>query len=157
MPLLQSILIWPDRVLPSLLVLLLIAVPFLYAARGPMHALIRSASRAVSNPLRLGARWLGDTALRLRNRNRQVLFAHGSHEVKQTIEREFERVTTLVQRDLEGYPVLQRKLMDEIMRIEEDYKKTGEVPLPPPEWVKAIESIAKIKASGDGVVEHLRI
>jgi hypothetical protein len=155
MPLLQSLLIWPDRVLPSVLILLLIAVPFLYAARGPMHGLIRSASRAVSNPLRLGARWLADTAVRLRGRNRQVLFAHGSHEVKQTIEREFERVTTLVERDLEGYPVLQRKLMDEITRIEEDYKKTGEVPLPPPDWVKAIEAIAKIKASGDGVVEHI--
>ena len=157
MSLLQSLLIWPDRVLPSLLILLLMAVPFLYAARGPMHALIRSASRAVSNPLRLGARWLADAATRLRNRNRQVLFAHGSHEIKQTIEREFERVTTLVQRDLEGYPVLQRKLMDEITRIEEDYKKTGEVPLPPPEWVKAIESLAKIKASGDGVVERILV
>ena len=155
MSLLKPLLIWPDRVLLSVLILLLIALPFLYAARGPMHALIRSASRSISNPLRLGARWLADTAVRLRNRNRQVLFAHGGHEVKQTIEREFERVTTLVQRDLEGYPVLQRKLMDEITRIEEDYKKTGEVPLPPPEWVKAIEALAKIKASGDGVVERI--
>jgi len=157
MSLLQTLLIWPDRVLLSVLVLLLIAVPFLYAARAPMHALIRSASRAVSNPLRLGSRWLADTAKRLHGRNRHVLFAHGSHEVKQTIEREFERVTTLVQRDLEGYPVLQRKLMDEITRIEEDYKKTGEVPLPPPEWVKAIEALAKIKASGDGVVERILV
>ena len=157
MALLQTLLIWPDRILLSVLVLLLIAVPFLYAARAPMHALIRSASRSVSNPLRLGSRWLADTAKRLHGRNRQVLFAHGSHEVKQTIEREFERVTTLVQRDLEGYPVLQRKLMDEITRIEEDYKKTGEVPLPPPEWVKAIESLAKIKASGDGVVERILV
>ncbi|HXF17673.1 MAG TPA: hypothetical protein VN496_11745, partial [Burkholderiales bacterium] len=154
---LQSLLIWPDRILLSLLVLLVIAVPFLYAARSPMHALIKSASRALSNPLRLGARWLADASIRLRNRNRQVLFAHGSQEVRQTVEREFERVTTLVARDLEGYPVLQRKLMDEIVRIEEDYKKTGEVPLPPPEWVKAIESLAKIKASGDGVVERILV
>src|SRR5258706_11827374 len=91
MSLLQSLLIWPDRVLLSVLILVLIAVPFLYAARGPMHALIRSASRSVSNPLRLGARWLANAAVRLHNRNRQVLFAHGSHEVKQTIERDFER------------------------------------------------------------------
>src|SRR5258708_23843041 len=104
MPLLQSILIWPDRVLLSLLVLLLIAVPFLYAARGPMHALIRSASRAVSNPLRLGARSLGDTAVRLRNRNRQMLFAHGSHERKPTIQPEFERVTPLGYPELTGHP-----------------------------------------------------
>ena len=75
--------------------------------------------------------------------------AHGSHEVKQTIERDFEHVSrrwcSVTSR---GRRQLQRKLMDEITRIEEDYKKTGEVPLPPPDWVKAIEAIAKIKASG---------
>lgn len=155
MSLLQSLFIWPDRPLPSLVVLLVIAIPFLYAARAPMHALIKGLCRSIANPLRLGARWLADTAFRLRNRNRQVLFAHGGHEVRLTIEREFERVTALVQRDLEGYPVLQRKLMDEITRIEEDYRKSGEVPPPPPEWVKAIEAIAKIKPSSDGVVEHI--
>ncbi len=155
MSLLQSLLIWPDRPLPSFLVLLVIAIPFLYAARAPMHTLIGGLCRAIANPLRLGARWLGNTAFRLRNRNRQVLFAHGSQEVRLTIEREFERVTTLVQRDLEGYPVLQRRLMDEITRIEEDYRKCGEVPPPPPEWAKAIEAIAKIKPSSDGVVERI--
>jgi hypothetical protein len=131
MSLLESLYIWPNRPLPSLLVLLVVLMPFLYAARQPMHALFRSVCRAIANPLRLGARWLADTGMRLRIRNREVLFAHGSHEVKLTIEREFEHVTTLVQRDLEGYPVLQRKLMDEITRIEEDYKKSGEVPRRP--------------------------
>ncbi|MGH8595632.1 MAG: hypothetical protein ACREXT_03115, partial [Gammaproteobacteria bacterium] len=155
MSLLESLFIWPNRPLPSLLVLLVLLMPFLYAAREPMHALFKSVCRSIANPLRLGARWLADTGLRLRNRNREVLVAHGSHEVKLTIEREFEHVTMLVQRDLEGYPVLQRKLMDEITRVEEDYKKSAEVPPPPPEWVKAIESIAKIKASGDGVVERI--
>jgi hypothetical protein len=151
----ESILIWPARPLPSLLVLVLIALPFLYIARDPVHAFIRRLCRALGNPLKLGARWLQDAATRLRTRNREVLFAHGGRELKLEIEREFERVTMLVQRDLEGYPVLQRKLMDEITRIEEDYKKSSEVPPPPPEWVKAVESIAKIKASGDGVVERI--
>jgi hypothetical protein len=151
----ESLLLWPDRPLPSLLLLLLVAMPFLYVARDPVHALIRRLARAVSNPLKIGSRWLADTAVRLRTRNREVLFAHGAREIKLSIEREFERVTTLVQRDLEGYPALQRKLMDEITRIEEDYKRSSEVPPPPPEWVKAIEAIAKIKASGDGVVERI--
>ena len=146
MSLLESLFIWPDRPLPSLLILLVLLMPFLYAAREPMHALLRSVSRSIANPLRLGARWLSDAGLRLRNRNREVLFAHCSHEVQLAIEREFEHVTTLVQRDLEGYPVLQRKLMDEITRIEEDYKKSGDVPPPPPEWVKAIEA-SQIKAA----------
>jgi hypothetical protein len=151
----RSLYIWPEKPLLSFLVLLVLAMPFLYIAREPMHTLLRRSSRAIARPLRLGARWLGDAAARLRTRNREVLLAHGSRELRLSIERELERVTTLVQRDLEGYPAVQRKLMDEITRIEEDYKRSGEVPPPAPEWVKAIESLAKIRATGDGVVERI--
>ena len=155
MSILESMFIWPDRPLPSLLVLLLVLLPLLYAAREPMHALLKNVTRAIAQPLRLGARWLSAAGVRLQLRNREVLLAHGGHEVKLTIEREFERVTSLVQRDLEGYPVLQRKLMDEITRIEEDYNKSSEVPPPPPEWVKAIEAMAKVKPGADGVLERI--
>lgn len=151
----NSLLLWPKQPLLSLLVLLAIAVPFLYAARSPMQDLIARLSRAIANPLRLGARWFGQAAYRLQMRNREVLFAHGSRELKLTIERELERVSALVQRDLQGYPAMQRKLMDEITHIEEDYKRSAEVPPPPPEWVRAIEELAKIKAGGDGVVERI--
>lgn len=155
MSLTEAVFIWPERPALSLLVLFIVAIPFLYVAREPVHMLIARLARTISNPLRLVARWLSDTALKLRARNREVLFAHGSRELRLTIEREFERVTTLVQRDLEGYPALQRKLMDEITKIEDDYKQSGEVPPPPPEWVKAVDGFAKIKNNGDGVVERI--
>lgn len=147
--------IWPGNPALSALVLFLISIPFLYAGRKPMHGMILSLTRAVSSPLRMAARWLNLTAEQLRQRNRTVLMAHGREEVTQAIEREFQRVTDLVQRDLQGYPALQRKVMDEITRVEEDYRKCSEVPPPPPEWTKAIEAIAKIKPSGDGLVEML--
>ena len=102
---LRSLYIWPDRPLLSLLVLLVLAMPFLYLARDPMHTLLRRASRAIVRPLRLGARWLTDAAARMRTRNREVLLAHGSRELRLSIDRELERVTILVQRDLEGYPL----------------------------------------------------
>ncbi len=151
----EAILIWPERPALSFLLLFVIAVPFLYVARDPVHVMIHRLARAAVNPLRLISRWLSESAKKMRARNREVLFAHGTKEVRLSIEREFERVTTLVQRDLEGYPVLQRKLMDEITKIEEDYKESGEVPPPPPEWVKAIDGFAKIKNNGDGVVERI--
>ena len=147
--------IWPGNPALSAVVLFLIALPFLYAARRPMQGLFRSLTRAISNPLRLGARWLASSAVLLRQRNRLVLLAHGREEAMKSIEREFERVTAVVQRDLQGYPALQRKLMDEITRIEEDYQKCGEVPPPPPEWTKAVGAIAKIKPSGDGLIERI--
>ena len=46
--------IWPDNAALSILVLALIAMFALYAARAPMHGLLRSASQALGGPLRLG-------------------------------------------------------------------------------------------------------
>jgi len=139
----------------SMLVLAVLALAFLYAARQPLHGVIYSLSRALSDALRLGAHWLARAGDRLRERNKVVLLAHGREEVTQAIEREFQRVSVLVQRDLQGYPALQRRLLDDITRIEEDYRKCGEVPPPPPEWVAAVEAIAQIKHSGDGVAQKL--
>jgi len=151
----ESVMMWPGNPVLSWLVLFVIVVPLLYGARNGMHGLLRALFRAVSNPLRLGARWLFKTAEEMRQRNKAVLFDHGHREVSQNIGKEFERVTNMVQRDLHGYPALQRKLMDEITHIEEDFQKCGEVPPPPPEWTKAISAIAKIKPTGDGLVEQI--
>ena len=54
----KALLIWPEQPLVSVLVLLVIAVPFLYAARAPMQDFIARLTRALSSPLRLGSRWL---------------------------------------------------------------------------------------------------
>jgi hypothetical protein len=144
----QGWMIWPQNAMLSALILFLIAMPFLYAARRPVHELIRSVCQLAGGPLRLGARWLQSAAEELRGRNKAVLLEHGREETGQNIEREFERVAALVTRDLQGYPTLQRKLLDEITRIEEDYKKSGEVPPSPPEWVAAVEAMAKVKSGG---------
>lgn len=147
--------IWPGNPALSAIVLFLIALPFLYAARRPIQGLIRSLTRAISNPLRLAARWVSAGAAELKERNRQVLLAHGREEAMKLVDREFERVTAIVQRDLKGYPELQRKLMEELTRVEEDYQKCSEVPLPAPEWTQAVAAIAAIKPSGDGLVERI--
>ena len=137
--------IWPGNPALSALLWFAIAMPFLYAARAPVHGLLRSLGALANGPLRLAARTLLAGARDLRERNRAVLFAQGREEGAERLGREFERVAALVKRDLEGYPALQRKLLDEITRVEEDYKKCGEVPPPPPDWVEAVTAVAKIK------------
>jgi len=149
--------IWPDNAALSILVLSLIAMVVLYAARAPMHGLMRSASHALGGPLRLGARWLFGVAGEMKARNKAVLLAQGRRESGQRIEREFERLGLLVTRDLQGYPTLQRKLLEEITRVEEDYKKCGEVPPPPPDWVDAVAAVAKIKTGGGEVVQKILV
>lgn len=151
----MSWMLFPDNPALSALVLFLVALPFLYAARTPVHGLFRALVRGFAQPLRMAARWFISAAQQVKARNEVVLLAHGREELTQAIQREFERVTAIVRRDLQGYPALQRRLLDELTQIEEDYKKCGEVPPPPPEWIKAVEAIGKIKQTGDGLVQKI--
>jgi hypothetical protein len=144
--------VWPENFAVSFLVVALVAMIFMYAARTPMHGLLRSVGHTLSGPLRMAARWLLAAAHDVQQRNKQVLLAHGKQEVGARVEREFERLGVIVQRDLQGYPALQRKLLDEITRIEEDYKKCGEVPPPPPEWTEAVAAVANVKTGGNELV-----
>jgi hypothetical protein len=144
-----SWLFWPDQVALSVLALFFLLTLFLYAARTPAHSVIISLCNLAGHALRFAARWLLVTAEGLRQRNKAVLLAHGQAEVVSQIEREFERTADLVRKELAEYPALQRKMMDELIRIEDDYVKCGEVPPPPPEWVEALSSIANLKSGGD--------
>src|SRR5437868_12501011 len=149
---LQSWMLWPDNVAASVLLLALLAMAFMYAARRPTHELLRSLGHMIGGPLRVASRWLSAAAIEINNRNKAVLLAHGRQEVGQRIEREFERLGAIVTRDLQGYPTLQRKLLDEITKIEEDYKKCGEVPPSPPDWTEAVAAIANVKSTGNELV-----
>ena len=151
----QYWMIFPGNAPLSALVLALGAMIFLYAARKPMHELIRAAGLALAVPLRTSARWLLVAANEMSARNRAVLLSQGREGGGQRLEREFERVAALVKRDLQDYPALQRRLLDEITRIEEDYRKCGEVPPPPPDWVEAVAAVAGIKSAGNEMVERI--
>jgi hypothetical protein len=148
----QAWMVMPDNFAVSVLALALVAMVFMYAARMPMHALLRSIGHTLGGPLRMAARWLLGAANEVQVRNKAVLLAHGKQEVGARVEREFERLGVIVQRELQGYPALQRKLLDEITRIEEDYKKCGEVPPPPPEWTEAVAAVANVKTGGNELV-----
>jgi hypothetical protein len=134
------------------LVLVVLAMGFMYAARRPVHELLRALGHMIGGPLRIAARSLAQAAADIHQRNKAVLLAHGRQEVGSRVEREFERLAAIVTRDLQGYPTLQRKLLDEITKIEEDYKKCGEVPPPPPDWTDAVAAIANVKSTGNELV-----
>lgn len=142
-------LFWPDSVALSILVLGILAMLFLYAARKPMHGVIRSICNLITQSTRFISRWLFLSAENLRLRNQSVLLAHSQESAASMIDREFERVGNTIRKDMQEFPALQRKLLEEVTRIEEDYRRCGEVPPPPPEWVEALESISQIKSGGD--------
>ena len=148
----QSLLLWPENPGLSLVVFAVLAMGFMYAARRPVHELLRALGQMIGGPLRIAARSLAQAAADIHQRNKAVLLAHGRQEVGSRVEREFERLAAIVTRDLQGYPTLQRKLLDEITKIEEDYKKCGEVPPPPPDWTDAVAAVANVKSAGNELV-----
>jgi len=134
---------WP--VLSALLWIVL-AVTALYFARPTAHEAIRAAARTLYRTFRMAACAIDRGERGLAQRNRDVLLAAGREAKERIVEREFDRVSESVRRDLANYSALHRKLSDCISRIDEDHQAAVEVPPDPPGWVKAVEAVATIDA-----------
>ncbi|MCW8193471.1 hypothetical protein F6455_01560 [Proteobacteria bacterium 005FR1] len=122
----------------------------LYMGRSSAHGAIETFFRLLSSALRLGARSTAMAEKRLKERNREVLIALGKEHAEREINREFFRINKFVERDLGGYPKLQRSIQEQVTTINEDYERSGEVPPPSPEWVAAVDAVAKLHLNEKG-------
>jgi len=148
--------IWyPDQPAVSLVIWVLLLMLILYAARKPAHQAMIAFTHALHHAFRLTARSIMLLEQRLILRNREVLLAYGRETTERRVDREFQRIEVLVNRDLSGYPSLQRDLKEQITKIDEDYIQSGEVPPAPPSWLKAIESVAAIPENGSAIVAKI--
>ena len=143
---------WSNSTTASAIIWVVLLVVVLYIARQPAHRLLRGLGRLLYKSMRLAAHSLLRVSERLSERNREVMLAQAREHQVQKLQREFERVAAYVNRDLSGYPALNRQLSSVATKVEEDFQKSGEVPPMPPAWVDAIGTIAKIPASGDPLV-----
>lgn len=134
------------------IVLLLVA---LYFARRPFHRSVRSFSKIIYNAMRLTACSVLQAEKKLSQRNREVLIAAGLENAERVVEREFERISTGVVRDLESYPNLHRQLSETTTQLDEDYVKSTDVPPALPDWTPIIDSIANVKHTGDSSVANM--
>ena len=124
----------------------------MYLARKPFHRCMASFSLIVRNSLRLFAASVKLAEKRLNDRNRDVLLSAGRQHAERCVEREFERINTAVQRNLEGYPQLQRRLNESLVKLDEDHRNSIEVPQTLPDWIKVIKAIASIRPASDPIV-----
>ena len=131
----------------SAVIILFAAIILLYIARRPAHEIILSVSRLIHRSMRISSRSIMHQALRLTERNKEVLLAAGEEAVERIVEREFHRVGTVVARDLSGYPTLQQSITTQIAKIEEDYAKSADAPPAPPEWAGAADAVANINVN----------
>lgn len=146
--------VWADTPAISGAIWIVLIVASLYLARRPAHEFIGATGRLLERGLRLAARALHHGESMLARRNREVLLGMAAESTEREIEREFERVSTIVNRDLAEYPAVQRELSTIITEIDEDYRKATQVPPMPPPWSEAIEAVANIEAK-DPMVAHV--
>ena len=148
--------IWaPSQPGLSLTIWAAMVIVLMYTARAPAHKIILSLTRSIRNALRIISHSIFVSHGQLIKRNREVLLTQGRDTTERLLEREFQRVEELVNRDLSGYPALQRDLKDQITRIDEYYIESGEVPPQPPEWLDVVDSVAKIPSSGSPAIAKI--
>ena len=139
----------------SMVIWIVLLLAALYFARKPFHRAMSSLCRIIHNAMRLTAASVLSAEKKLVQRNREVLMAAGLESAERLVEREFDRINAAVVRDLEGYPNLQRQLLELTTRLDEDYSQSVDVPPELPNWIPIIESIASIKHSGDSMVANM--
>jgi ABC-type multidrug transport system fused ATPase/permease subunit len=139
----------PGSPATSGMIALAIMVVVFYLARSPAHKAIYSLSRGIQAGFRLMADSVLHAEERLEKRNKEVLISDGAEAADRVIEREFRRLETMVERDMSAYPSLHRFMADLVTKIDGDYKESTEVPPPPPDWVKAVDSLANLESRGD--------
>ncbi len=140
-------LLWSDSAAISAIIWAVLLITLTYLARTPMHKMIQAATALIQHAFKQASISLSKAEQRLAQRNTEVLIAEGQEASEHEIEREFERVHNIVEKDLAEYPTLHRKITDVVTQMDEDYKKSADVPPEAPGWAKAVEAVAKISPS----------
>ncbi|HYW04097.1 MAG TPA: hypothetical protein VFA86_09150 [Gammaproteobacteria bacterium] len=148
----NSWLVIPGQPVLSGIILAIIFFVLAYLARAPMLQAIHALGRVLYRMFRLAARSVAIAERRLDARNREVLLASGREAAERMVDREFHRIERVVNRDLQAYPELHRRISEHIRRIDEDFRNNNESPPTPPEWVKAVEAVAKLQETADPAV-----
>ncbi len=151
----EIITLWSDNRALSLLIWTVLLVTAMYLGRASAHQSIAAAARSLRAALRMTAVSLQALERRMVERNKQVILQAGQESTERSIEREFQRVNAIVERDLSGYPAAQRTITDLIDRIETDYQASNETPPSPPEWLAAVETISRIEKGSDSTVDQV--
>lgn len=144
--------IWSGSLWVSCVIWAILANVFLYLARRRAHGLLRQAGRALACWLRAAARVLSGGRAELQAQQRDLHAAQACELAERRIERSTRRFAHLVDRDLAAFPQLQRRLTDQIERIDRDYHDSADTPPVPPQWLEAIDAVARTQSVGDSTV-----
>lgn len=124
----------------------------LYLIRRQAHNSISSVCRMIAKVLRMASHGLLSAERRLACRNREVLLAAAEEQSERDLRRQFAKIEVVLQRDLQGFPALHRKMADLVTKMDDDYISSTETPPLPSAWLAGIESFARpSKSDAEGL------
>ena len=138
------LMLWPENPALSAVLLFVALVLVLYGARRPAHRGIRAVAKAIDEGCSLTAEALRGVQQRMSERTREVLLSEGLEDAERQIEQEFRRISDAVERDMGAYPVLHRKLSDQVTRIDEDYRRVTDTPPEPEAWTQTLRAAGEL-------------
>ena len=147
--------LWSDSAEVSTTIWFFLTILTMYLARNTAHKLILNAGRSLKSAMRLFAVSINQLEKQFHQRNKDIILNVGMEAKERIIEREFHRVNTIVTADLSAYPALHRKISDTLARIETDYHNSTDSPPDPPNWIQAVETIAKLPQHADPVTAKI--
>lgn len=147
--------LWSDNRLLSIAAWAVIAVVLLYLARQHAHAAIRAAALMLVTQARRLSRAARHGSDALAGRARRALLQLAREATERAISHRTYRLGATLSRDLASFPHLHRQVHEQIRRIDEDYRRTVESPPTPPEWLDAIESVARLPARDDPAIGRM--
>jgi hypothetical protein len=147
--------LWSETGALSLTVWAALLVLVFYLARKPAHRALRALGRLLARQGRLLARRARHGAAESRRRARLALLQLARENLGRAMNRQLERLGTTVRQDLASFPHLHRQVHEQLTRIDEDYRNTIEAPPRPPEWLDAIEAVARLPGRDDPAVGRM--
>ena len=151
----ELLLIWSESPGLSLAIWIAVIVTSFYLGRKQAHSMLKTTGRMLYTTLRMWEFGLKKLEEKLSIRNKQVLLESGKKDAEKSIEREFERISDIVQKDLSKYPALHRQIAESIEQIETDYQRSAEVAPLPPAWGEVVQTITSLPSSGDPTVNKI--
>ena len=133
---------------------------FLWAARVPMHRLLKRLARGLGNTARLAGRWCAQQAQELNARNGEVLRHAALHDAERKISHDLRALDFDLVQDVSEYRSLQRELSDLLRRMDDDYRDARTAPSEAPGWTDAVAAAANMpkmeERAAQRVLEELK-
>lgn len=137
--------IWQNLPAVSWVVIGICAFLLMFLLRCHVHRLITLSARLIHRVLRLCAKMLLRAQNRVRYRNHEVSKALIEELTERRLQRQFMRIEALVEQDLSHYQVLAAQINRRLNTIDEDYTASALVPPASPEWIAAVDAIARLE------------